>query len=122
MAHQSVAHAPGSSGGRRGSESGVATGELLSLFGDDYTCEILRSLASGPASARAIVETTGISRPTVYRRLDRLSDAGLVGERLAVSADGHHRTEFRLLVERVAFEVAADGIDGHVETRRPADD
>lgn len=88
--------------------------ELLSLFGDQYTCDILRALIDRPMAARELAEATDMSRPTVYRRLDRLTDAGLVAETLQVASDGHHRTEFRLAVETVEFEIAADGVCGQI--------
>ena len=105
----------------RGTDGGP-TAERLALFGDDYACELLRTLRGGSMSARALVEATGMSRPTVYRRLNRLADAGMVEEHLRVAPDGHHRKEFRLTVESVAFEVTPDGIDDTVIAARTADD
>lgn len=100
---------------------GAPTEELLALFGDDYACHILRTLRDGSMPARALVEATGMSRPTVYRRLNRLTDAGIVEEHLQVASDGHHRKEFRLTVDSVAFEVTPDGIDDTVAATRIAD-
>lgn len=94
--------------------------DLLSLFGDEYACDILRALRDCPMAARELVEATGMSRPTAYRRLDRLTDAGLVEETLQVASDGHHRTEFQLAVESVEFEVEADGVCGKVHQVRSA--
>lgn len=88
--------------------------ELLSVFGDEYMCDILYALGDCPMAARELVEATGMSRPTAYRRLNRLTDAGLVEEKLQVASDGHHRTEFRLAVESVEFEVTPDGVCGLV--------
>ena len=93
--------------------------ELLSLFGDEYTCCIIRALTDGPMAARELVDATGMSRPTAYRRLDRLTDAGLVAERLQVASDGHHRTEFRLAVDAVEFEVGGNGFHGRVHPASP---
>jgi len=101
---------------------GGPTEELLALFGDDYACQILQTLRDGSMPARALVEATGMSRPTVYRRLNRLTDAGIVEEHLQVASDGHHRKEFRLTVDSVAFEVTPDGIDDTVGAARIADD
>ena len=100
----------------------VAADELLELLGDEYACEILRALEDGPLPARAIVEDRDMSRPTVYRRLDRLTEAGIVEARLRPERDGHHRQEFRLVVAEVEFEVGTDGIDGRVHLTRQTDD
>lgn len=100
----------------------VAFDELLDLLGDEYACEILQALAGGPMPARALADRCDMSRPTVYRRLDRLTTAGVVASRLRPAADGHHRQEFRLVVDEVEFRVCEDGIDGDVGITNPADD
>lgn len=94
--------------------SDVAADELLELLGDEYACEILRALGDGPLPAREIVAERDMSRPTVYRRLDRLTEAGIVEARLRPARDGHHRQVFRLAVDEIEFEVGTDGIDGRV--------
>lgn len=100
----------------------VAFDELLDLLGDEYACEIMQALAGGPMPARALAERCGMSRPTVYRRLDRLTAAGVVASRLRPAADGHHRQEFRLVLDAVEFRVREDGIDGDVRIDDPAGD
>lgn len=92
--------------------------ELLALFGDEYACNILTSLEEGSKPARALAEDCGMSRPTVYRRLDRLADAGLIDERLQYAPDGNHRKEFYLAVSAVTFDVSTDGFSGRIESSR----
>ena len=99
-----------------GGERSTATGadDLLALLGDEYACDILRALADEPLPARELIERHGMSRTTVYRRLDRLTDAGIVDSRLQPASDGHHRREFHLAVDELEFRVDADGGDGAV--------
>ena len=92
----------------------VSAEELLALFGDEYTCDILTSLEGEPKPARALAEDCGISRPTVYRRLNRLADAGLVDERLELASGGNHRKEFHLVITAVTFDVNEDGFAGYM--------
>ena len=92
--------------------------ELLALFGDEYTCDILTSLEEGSKPARALAEDCGMSRPTVYRRLNRLADAGLIDERLQYASDGNHRKEFHLAVSAVTFDVGTDGFSGRIGSGR----
>lgn len=89
--------------------------ELLALFGDEYTCDILTTLEEGPKPARTLADECGMSRPTVYRRLNRLADAGLVDERLQYAPDGNHRTEFQLAITTVTFDVGTDGFTGRID-------
>lgn len=105
----------GASPGRRAdAPPEIAFEDLLELLGDEYACEILRVLEDGPTPARVLIEERGLSRATVYRRLDRLTEAGIVESHLTPHPDGHHRREFSLVVDEVEFQVGRDGIDGRV--------
>lgn len=104
-----------------GQEAGDAGGaesladEVLQLLGDDYVVDIVQELAQSPLPARALADRCGMSRATVYRRLDRLADAGLVASRTRIEGDGHHRQEFRLVVDELAIQVGPDGFDCTVQ-------
>jgi DNA-binding transcriptional ArsR family regulator len=100
----------------------AAADDLLALLGDEYACDILRALADGPLPARDLIERHGMSRTTVYRRLDRLTDAGIVDSRLRPASDGHHRREFHLAVDEIEFQVGANGVDGAVRADDAASD
>lgn len=100
----------------------VAFDELLALLADEYACDILRALDDGPMPARTLVETCGMSRPTVYRRLDRLTAAGVVEARMQPDRDGHHRQVFHLVLDEIEFQVRADGINGTVRVSDRASD
>lgn len=89
---------------------------LLELLSDAYACRLLCALDDGPLSATALVDRCEMSRPTVYRRLDRLTEVGLVEARQSVSSTGTHRREFRRTPATVAFHVSETGVDGTVRT------
>ena len=93
-----------------------AVDALLELLSDAYACRILCALDDGPLSADALVDRCAMSRPTVYRRLDRLTEVGLVEARQSVSSTGTHRREFRLTPATVAFHVSETGVDGTIRT------
>ena len=76
--------------------------QLLTLLGDEYTRAIIDALGTESLPAREIASRTEISRPTVYRRLDRLEAAGVVEPTMTVDPDGHHRQ---------AFEIVIDGLE-----------
>jgi len=84
--------------------------DVLSLLDDIYTREILACLRDGPRPARNIVANCDCSRPTVYRRLARLEETGVVSASVRHDPDGHHSKRFHLCVDRVTIELEADGI------------
>jgi predicted transcriptional regulator len=87
-----------------------SSGELLALLDDEHVRTILEAVRTETKPARALADECGVSRPTVYRRLNDLEDAGLVESRLALDADGHHRTVFRATLQRVSVDLTGDGL------------
>lgn len=84
-----------------------AFGDLLDLLDDDYTHRILSALADAARPARELMEVCDASRATVYRRLDRLEEYGLVRSETELHAGGHHRKVFETSLERVTVDVGA---------------
>ncbi|WP_276271592.1 winged helix-turn-helix domain-containing protein [Haloarcula litorea] len=102
--------------------------ELLELLGDEYTRRVLRAVADEARSVREAADVAAVSRSTAHRRLTTLADAGLVESRLSIDDDGHHRQEYRAVIERANLDVRRHGLDvdvtvssGQAETG-PADD
>jgi DNA-binding HxlR family transcriptional regulator len=87
---------------------------LLDVFSDEYARDILEAMQDESKSARALTETCDMSRPTVYRRLNRLSEAGLITEEIAVGSDGHHRRRFAVTVENVGISLGDAGFDADI--------
>ncbi|WP_436930695.1 ArsR/SmtB family transcription factor [Halosimplex halobium] len=88
----------------------LSTDELLELLDAAYTRAILEVIRTEAKPARTIADACGASRATVYRRLNRLQEAGLVDTDLACDADGHHRTVFAAAFESVTIEFTDDGL------------
>jgi DNA-binding transcriptional ArsR family regulator len=80
----------------------VETESLLSLLGDEYTQAILSAMGDDSVPAREIADCADVSRPTVYRRLNRLEAAGAVETVMTVDGDGHHRQAFRVTLDELA--------------------
>ena len=90
--------------------------DLLALLDDEYARAILAATSQRPMSAPTLAEALDASRPTIYRRIERLKDHDLVAEATRPDEDGHHRRvyearfsglsvalvdgEFRVSVER----------------------
>jgi len=94
-------------------ERPIDVDELLDVLAEEYTSEILAALGDEPTPAREIADSSGASRPTVYRRLNRLEAIGAVETTTAPSPGGQRRKEFRLVLEEVELSLAGavDAVD-----------
>jgi DNA-binding transcriptional ArsR family regulator len=93
----------------------VDTDELLELLGDEYTYRVFEAVVEQPRTGRELIDATGVSKATVYRRLDELEEAGLVESTLRVSTDGNHCKEFHAVATSIQVSVGADGLSALVE-------
>jgi DNA-binding Lrp family transcriptional regulator len=82
---------------------------VAELLDDAYAREILTATSIEPMTANRLSERCDASRSTVYRRTERLVDAGLLGERTRPRADGHHDTVYYATLDRFEVEPAAVG-------------
>ncbi|SDZ78353.1 Helix-turn-helix domain-containing protein [Haloplanus vescus] len=78
---------------------------VVSLLDDEHVRSILAATSETPLSAAELSERCGVSTSSIYRRLDRLTDAGLVGERTRPRSDGHHETVYVSRLERFELTV-----------------
>ena len=85
---------------------------VVSLLDDEYAAEILRRTSEEPMSATDLKRHCDASEPTIYRRLERLSDQNLVIEQQEVDPEGHHYKTYTARLERVVIELD----DGEFET------
>ncbi|MEE6208926.1 winged helix-turn-helix domain-containing protein [Salarchaeum sp. III] len=92
----------------------LTSGELLDLFGDEYTRRVYEAVAEEPRSGRAVAEAADVSRPTAYRRLNDLSDAGLVRTEMVIRDDGHHLERFEAVAESLSISLADGCLDAIV--------
>jgi DNA-binding transcriptional ArsR family regulator len=77
---------------------------------DDADCRaILEATGDDPLSASEIADACDLPLSTTYRKVDMLSEAGLVEERTRICASGKHTSEYVRGVENVVFSVDADG-------------
>ena len=80
---------------------------VFELAADDTARRILSAASERPMSASELADRCGVSKPTVYRRVETLRDHGLVEGSLRISARGDHHEEFETTVDRVCL-----GFDG----------
>lgn len=96
----------------------LSAAELLDLFGDEYTRQVFELVAEKPRSGREVAEAADVSRPTAYRRLNDLCDAGLVRSELTLSRDGHHKEQFEARHTSISLSLDDDGIETTIRAER----
>jgi DNA-binding transcriptional ArsR family regulator len=78
---------------------------LLDALDDADAREILKSIEE-PATAGEVSERCDIPLSTTYRKLDLLTDAGLLEEGTEIRADGHHTTTYSVAFEEVRIALS----------------
>jgi len=91
--------------------------DVISLLDDDCARQILIETMSEPLSANELEDRCEVSPPTIYRRLEDLSEHELISEQTRPAADGHHYSVYRASLDRVEIDLTETGIDLTVTTR-----
>lgn len=78
-------------------ESDLST--ILSILDDEYARAILTHTSVEPMSASTLSEHCDASLPTIYRRLDRLTEYQLVTEETELAPDGNHYSVYSANLE-----------------------
>lgn len=92
------------------------------LLEDDCTQTILKRTHDQPMTAAELTEACSASRATVFRRLDDLTDQGLLEKRTELDADGQQRTVYAATLDKVVVDLTDDGLEVTVTTRQRAAD
>jgi predicted transcriptional regulator len=89
---------------------------LLELLGDEYTQRVLAAIGDDAVTGSELIDRSGVSKATAYRRLDDLQDAGLVESALHIDPDGHHCEQYQLAVDQLEISFGPEGFDVTVDT------
>lgn len=94
----------------RGTQS-VDTEDVLAALEDPDCRSLLEATAAEPLTAAELIDRCEIPRSTTYRKIERLTEAGLLEERIRLSADGKHASEYRRTFEDVTISISeSDGV------------
>lgn len=91
--------------GRDEEENTIDPVEIVTLLGDEYTRKVIETIGNSSASAREISNQTDMSRPTVYRRINDLKDAGVIETHTQIDRDGHHKEAFELTLDEITLSI-----------------
>ncbi|MFT4945854.1 MAG: DNA-binding transcriptional ArsR family regulator [Natronomonas sp.] len=82
--------------------------EITTLMGalEDTDCRaILEATSEEALAASELCEICDLSSSTAYRKLDQLTDAGLLEESIRLSQSGSHTSEYSLAVSDLEIEL-----------------
>jgi predicted transcriptional regulator len=99
---------------------GVDFETVVELLDDEYARAILTATSEEPMTANQLAERCDASLSTIYRRVERLTEADLVDERTRPRSDGHHDTVYYATLDR--FEVRLRDGELHVQIDRESAD
>jgi DNA-binding IclR family transcriptional regulator len=85
-------------------------GELLDALEDVDCRAIIEATREETLSASEISEKCDLPLSTTYRKLEKLTDVGLLDEEIRLSRSGKHTSEYALSIENVQLSV--DGENG----------
>ncbi|AAG19791.1 MULTISPECIES: helix-turn-helix domain-containing protein [Halobacterium] len=93
----------------------TATGELmqriLDAFDDAECRQILESTDDAALTAGEIADECDLPSSTAYRKIDRLTEAGLLSETLRIRRSGKHVSEYTCTVDDVTLSVSHNGVE-----------
>lgn len=94
--------------------------EISTLLGalEDADCRaILEATSDQALSASELCEVCDLSSSTGYRKVDQLTEAGLLEESIRLDSSGAHTSEYRLAVSDVEIDLEG-GVELTVGTER----
>ena len=91
---------------------------VVDLLDDEHVRSILAATSAEPLSATELSERCDVSPSSIYRRVERLTEADLLDDRTRPRSDGHHETVYVAALDRFELEVGDGDIEWTVERRR----
>lgn len=91
--------------------------DVIRLLNDNCARQIIMEALNEPVSANELSERCDVSPPTIYRRLEELSEHGLVTEQTRADPDGHHYSVYATTLKHVGISVTENGLDMEITNR-----
>lgn len=91
---------------------------LFDVFERKTAREILALTSVEPMSAQALADHTDESEPTIYRRIDALTEYDLLEEKTRMDEEGNHYSVYETNLETVCFHLEDGGFTIDVTYRR----
>lgn len=85
-----------------------AADNVFELFGDGLARHILLLLNRQPMAVDDLANRFDVSKPTIYRRINALSEYGLIAERQEIDESGHHYKTFETVLNEFRVEMSGE--------------
>jgi len=98
--------------------------EIATVFdslADPDACAIMQALGDAALSAKEIAADCGVPMSTTYRKLNRLSEVGLLDEQTEVSLEGKHVSTYRRSIDSIEITITNDGFALELSRRETVD-
>lgn len=80
-------------------------GTLAEFLADDVARAVLAETSVEPMTVNELAERVDASKPTIYRRVQRLEDHGLLEATVEPDVDGHHEKAFAASFDRLTVDL-----------------
>lgn len=95
--------------------------DVLSAFEDADSRRILSATSEEALSAKELAETCDLALSTTYRKLELLTDAGLLEEGLRLRKSGNHTAEYAARLDEYVLSVSpGEGVALRINEHEPA--
>lgn len=95
----------------------VDSSELSAVLGalEDSDCrQLVQATVDDALSATELSEECDLPLSTTYRKVEKLTDAGLLAEQIRVCSSGKHTNEYTCTVDSIHLSVESEGIDAKI--------
>ena len=92
---------------------------ILEVMADKYSRDLLRTTREFPKSAFSISQETGIPISTVYRRIQKLQDAGVVRVSGEINLEGKKHFLYQSKVKAISSKIAGEFINVEIIPNPP---
>ena len=92
---------------------------ILEIMADKYSRDLLRTTRELPKSAIRISQETGIPISTVYRRIQKLQNAGVVRVSGEINLEGKKHFLYQSKVKAISSKVAGEFINVEIIPNPP---
>lgn len=81
---------------------------ILGALKDEDCRAILAATSDGTRTANELSESCDLALSTAYRKLDQLTETGLLDEQLRISRNGKHTSEYARSIENLHVSMGTD--------------